>query len=295
MHCDYNNDDDQGHSYGYCAKIFMLKIIVFGDIMGSIGRKALAKKLPELRQKYGANLVIANCENLAHGMGVTSKTLREIFAAGVDFCTSGNHVWDKKDELKKILQDKQLKDKIVRPANYKKIYKKLGEGYKILTLGRQKILIINLSGRVLMKAEGQKVHPPLIVLQEILEKNKKKKISAILVDFHAEATSEKRALGWFADGKVSLFWGTHTHTPTADAQIQPYGTGYVTDLGMCGARDSVIGENKDMVIESLKHKNAKLKHDIPEHGWAKIQGIYAEIDGEKTKKIARILEEVEIE
>lgn len=283
----------------------MIKIIILGDIMGSIGRKALTKKLPEMRQKYGADLVIANCENLAHGMGVTSKTLREIFAAGVDFCTSGNHVWDKKEELKIILEDKQLKDKIIRPANYKKIYRKLGEGYKIFTIGKDptshkasrgedKILIINLSGRVLMKAEGLKVHSPLVVLQEILEKNKKKKISATLVDFHAEATSEKRALGWFADGKVSLFWGTHTHTPTADLQIQPHGTGFITDLGMCGARDSVIGENKDMVIESLKHKDAKLKHNIPERGWAKIQGIYAEIDGKKTKKIQQISEEVEI-
>ncbi len=272
----------------------MLRVIVLGDIMGSIGRKALTKKLPELRKKYGADLVIANCENLAHGMGVTSKTLREIFAAGVDFCTSGNHVWDKKKELKIILKDKQLKDKLVRPANYKKIYRKLGEGYKIITVGNDKILIINLSGRVFMKADGLKVHSPLVALEDILEKNKKKKVSAVLVDFHAEATSEKRGLGYFADGKISLMWGTHTHTPTADLQIQEHGTGFITDLGMCGARDSVIGEDKEAVIESLKRKDAKLKHNIPDHGWAKIQGIYAEIDGKKTKKIEQIAEEVEI-
>jgi len=280
----------------------MLKIIALGDIMGSIGRKALTKKLPELRKKYKPDLVIANCENLAHGSGVTAKTLREIFVAGVDFCTSGNHVWDKKDELKKVLEEKTLAEKIIRPANYKKIYRKLGEGYKILTLGKDKILIVNLSGRVLMKAEGLKVHSPLVALQDILDKNKKKKITAALVDFHAEATSEKRGLGWFADGKVSLVWGTHTHTPTADEQIQPHGTGFITDLGMCGARDAVIGENKDTVIESLKHKDSKLKHDLPEHGWAIIQGIYAEIDGHpsaklragKTKKIERISDEVEI-
>jgi len=270
----------------------MLKILVLGDIMGSIGRKALAKKLPELRKKYKPDLVIANCENLAHGSGVTAKTLREIFVAGVDFCTSGNHVWDKKDEFKKVLEEKTLAEKIVRPANYKKIYKKLGEGYRTITLGKDKILIVNLAGRVLMKAEGLKVHSPLAALQEILEKNKKNTVA--LVDFHAEATSEKRGLGWFADGKVSLVWGTHTHTPTADEQIQPHGTGFITDIGMCGARDSVIGENKDTVIESLKQKKSKMKHDLPDKGWAIIQGIYAEIDGHKTKKIERIRDEVEI-
>ncbi len=271
-----------------------IKILVLGDIMGSIGRKALTKKLPELRKKYGADLVIANCENLAHGSGVTAKTLREIFAAGVDFCTSGNHVWDKKKELKEILEDKQLKEKIIRPANYKKIYRKLGEGHKIITVGKDKVLIINLSGRVLMKAEGLKAHSPLVVLEEIIKETKRKKVDAILVDFHAEATSEKRGLGYFADGKISLIWGTHTHTPTADLQIQEHGTGFITDLGMCGARDAVIGENKEAVIESLKRKDSKLKHNIPEKGWAKIQGIYAEIEGHKTKKIQQISEEVEI-
>jgi len=260
--------------------------------MGSIGRKALAKKLPEIRKKYKPDLVVANCENLAHGSGVTGKTLREIFSAGVDFCTSGNHVWDKKEEFKKVLEDKELKEKIIRPANYKKIYRKLGEGHKIITASGKKILIISLAGRVLMKAEGLKVHSPLTILEEIINGAKRKKVNAILVDFHAEATSEKRGLGWFADGKASLIWGTHTHTPTADLQIQPQGTGYITDLGMCGARDSVIGENKETVIESLKSKKPTMKHDLPEKGPAIIQGIYAEIENKKTIFVKQILEEV---
>lgn len=280
----------------------MLKIIALGDIMGSIGRKALTKKLPELRKKYSADLVIANCENLAHGCGVTAKTLREIFNAGVDFCTSGNHIWDKKEELKKVLDDKELAKKFIRPANYKKIYRKLGEGYKMIETNKKKILIINLAGRVLMKAEGEKVKSPLLVFEEILKATKRKKPDAILVDLHTEATSEKRGFGWFADGKASLVWGTHTHTPTADLQIQPQGTGYITDLGMVGSRDSVIGEDKNIVIESLKQKHPKLKHNIPEKGWAIIQGIYAEIEAgpstklgtSKTKKIQQIHEEVEI-
>lgn len=272
----------------------MIKIVALGDIMGAIGRKALAKKLPELRKKYNADFVIANCENLAHGCGVTVKTLREIFSAGVDFCTSGNHIWDKKEELKKVLADKEMRDKIIRPANYKKNYRKLGAGWKIVSAAGKKILIINLAGRILMKAEGDKVHSPLVSFKEILKQTKRKKPDAVLVDMHTEATSEKRGFGWFADGKASLVWGTHTHTPTADLQIEPYGTGYITDLGMCGARDSVIGEDKEMVVKSLQQKNPKLKHNIPEKGAAVIQGIYAEIEKGKTTKTKQILEEVEV-
>jgi 2',3'-cyclic-nucleotide 2'-phosphodiesterase len=269
----------------------MIKIIALGDIMGSIGRKTLAKKLPELRKKYAADLVIANCENLAHGSGVTARTLREIFAAGVDFCTSGNHIWDKKDELKKVLADKELANKFIRPANYKKIYKKLGEGWKIIEAGGVKILIINLAGQLFMKAAGLQVHPPALILQEILDLNKKKKIAAILVDVHTEATSEKRGLGWFADGKIALLWGTHLHTPTADAQILPQGAGFITDLGMVGARDSVLGIDKDTVIKYILEKKPKLRHNIPEKGPAVIQGIYAEIEKGKTVKIKQLLEE----
>ncbi|MBU1179745.1 YmdB family metallophosphoesterase [Patescibacteria group bacterium] len=277
----------------------MLKILVLGDVMGKIGRKALAKKLPVLKKKYSPDLVIANCENLAHGCGVTVKTLKEIFSAGVDFCTSGNHVWDKKGEFKKVIEDKELCKIIIRPANYKKIHRKAGEGYKIISAGGKKILIINLLGQAFMKAEAEKTHPPIPFLEKILDEYKRKKIDAILVDLHCEATSEKRAMGWAADGMVSVVWGTHTHTPTADAQILPNGTGYITDLGMTGARDSVIGEKKENIIEGMRRKKFKIKHDIPEKGPAVIQGIYAEIENNpstplrigKTTKIKQILEE----
>lgn len=258
--------------------------------MGKIGRRALAEKLPSLRKKYNADLVIANCENLAHGCGVSAKTLREIFRAGVDFCTSGNHIFDKENELKLALKETDIKDKVIRPANYLAKEKKPGKGYKIIKAGGKKILIINLLGQVFMKAESEKVKPALIALDEILKKTKKLKPSAIIIDLHAEATSEKRALGWYANGRVSLVWGTHTHTPTADAQILPEGTGYISDLGMVGARDSVIGEDKDAVIYSLKHGDSKLKHNIPEKGPAIICGIYVEIERGKTIKIKQITE-----
>lgn len=272
----------------------MLKFIILGDIMGKIGRKALEKKLPQLRKKYKPDLVIVNCENLAHGLGVSLRTLKEIFSYGVDFCTSGNHVWDKKPEFEKILEDKELCDKIIVPANYKKIYKKSGNGFKIINAGGKKILIINLLGVVFMKQESEKVKLPIPAVLDIIKKHAGKKIDAVLVDLHAEATSEKQAMGWALDGIASVVWGTHTHIPTADAKILPKGTGYITDIGMVGARDSVIGENKEEIIKSMFKLKQKFKHDIPEEGVAIIQGIYAEISNKKTIKIKQILEKVTV-
>jgi len=270
----------------------MIKVLVLGDIMGKIGRKALTKKLPALRKKYKPDMVIVNCENAAHGLGITTKTLREVLNAGIDFCTSGNHIWNKQEEFKMITKDKSLKDKIIRPANYKKIYRKPGEGYKIIGAPNKKILAINLLGQVFMKKEEEKVTLPIPAALKILDENKRKKINAIFIDLHAEATSEKRAMGFALDGKASLVWGTHTHIPTADAQILPNGTGYITDLGMTGAQDSIIGCSKDGIIETMKHKNKRFKHSIPETGRAVIQGIYAEIENKKCTKIKQILEEV---
>ena len=270
----------------------MLKVLIFGDIMGKIGRKALTKKLPALRKKYKADAVIVNCENAAHGLGITTKTLREILNAGVDFCTSGNHIWNKQEEFKKITKDKDLRKKIIRPENYKKIYRKPGEGYKIINLGKKRILIINLLGQVFMKSEAEKVKLPIPTALKILDENKRKKIDAIFIDLHAEATSEKRAMGWALDGRASLVWGTHTHIPTADTQILPQGTGYISDLGMVGARDSIIGASKEEIIEAMKSTKKRFKHNLPETGPAVIQGIYVEIKNKKTIKIKQILEEV---
>jgi len=272
----------------------MIKVLVLGDVMGKIGRKALTKKLPDLRKKYNPDLVIVNCENAAHGTGISLKTFREIIDAGADFCTSGNHIWDKYEQLAEVLKDKELKNKLIRPANYKKVAKrKIGEGYKILTIKKQKIAIINLMGRVFMKKEEEFLNPPLKTLDKILKDLKKQKVSTILIDMHAEATSEKQALGWYADGRVSLIWGTHTHVPTADMKILPKKTGYITDLGFIGAKESILGESIEGAIESQK-KEKGIKHNPPEKGTALVQGIYAEIEKNKTVKIKQVLEEVEV-
>ncbi|PIR66558.1 MAG: metallophosphoesterase [Parcubacteria group bacterium CG10_big_fil_rev_8_21_14_0_10_36_14] len=277
----------------------MLKILILGDIMGKVGRKALVKKLSDLRKKYKPDLVIANGENIAHGLGVTTKTLHEVHKAGVDFFTTGNHVWNKEIEFKRVMEDNVLRSIIIRPSNYKKIYRKPGKGHKIIKAGGKRILVINILGRVFMKGEADKVTLPIPAALKILDEYKKKSVDAILLDLHTEATSEKRAMGWALNGKASLVWGTHTHIPTADAQILPDGTGYITDLGMCGARDSVIGDNKEEVVSSMMKKNIKLKHSLLENGPAVIQGIYVELGKNlpnskilRTIKIQQVLEEV---
>jgi len=265
----------------------ILKIIFFGDIIGKIGRLAIKKVLPEIKQKYQPDLIIANAENLAHGVGITQKTIDEMIGAGIDFFTSGNHIW-RKDEAKEILNQK--KTVVIRPANYPPVTP--GWGEKVLEIGLKKLLVVNLLGRVFM---GEQLDCPFRKFDEIYKKYEKENIGAILVDVHAEATSEKVALGHYLDGRAQAVIGTHTHVPTADAFITEKGTAYVTDAGMAGAKDSVIGIDKAKAIEMFLTQ-MPLKHDIPEQGLAVVNSVYLEIDlkNKKAKKIERIDSLIEI-
>lgn len=255
-----------------------MTILAFGDIVGKIGREAIKKILPELKEKFSPDLVIANAENLAHGKGVTEKTCQEMLEVGVDLLTSGNHVW-KKEEVYKIFNEKKIP--LLRPANYPPQVP--GEGYKIIEVGTRKVLVVNLIGRVFM---DEQFDCPFRGIDEILAGVDSKELAAVLVDFHGEATSERIALGWYLDGRVSALWGTHTHIPTADQKILPGGTAYVTDVGMVGAHDSVIGMGKEKIIESfLTQINPKL--EIPEEGHSVVNGILIEIDP-KTRRAIRI-------
>ena len=213
---------------------------MFGDVCGKIGRKAVAKILPELKKKYGPDLVIANVENLAHGKGTTVKTLEEMTTAGVDFFTSGDHAFDK-NEVNVILEEKD--SLLIRPANFPDGVP--GKGEKVFEIGTKKVLVVNLLGRVFMKSQYD---CPFKKADEILEKYKDENLSAIIVDFHAEATSEKIAMGRYLDGRVSAVLGTHTHVQTADERILEKGTGYVTDVGMNGPFDSIIGMNPELAL-----------------------------------------------
>ncbi len=278
------------------------KILFLGDIVGKIGRQGVSKILPKLKKKYSLNLIAANVENLAHGQGATLKTLLEIQKAGVDFFTSGNHIWKKK-EIIEIFQRDNLP--LIRPANYPSQVP--GKGYQIIKIKGKKIAILNLMGRVFMK---ESLDCPFRCSDEILKilklkngskkekkylQKKSEKIDAILVDFHAEASSEKVALGWYLDGRVSAVIGTHTHLPTADEKILPLGTAYVSDAGMIGAKESVIGIEKDIIIKKFLNQ-MPFTHEIPRKGICAFNSVLIEIDTRigKAIKIERVDREIEI-
>lgn len=216
-----------------------MKVIFVGDVVGRPGRRALAAVLPQLVSRHGADLVVANGENAAGGLGLTQETALELLRAGARILTTGNHVWKKKEFTEFLDSD----SRVLRPANYPPGTP--GRGHAIVTTtGGTAVGIINLAGRTFMEP----LDCPFRVGRELVE-SLKEKCSVILVDFHAEATSEKVAMGWFLDGKVTAVLGTHTHVQTADERILPGGTAYITDVGMSGPVNSVIGVKKDLIIE----------------------------------------------
>lgn len=226
-----------------------MKILFFGDIVGKPGREALEKILPGLKVKYDADLVIANAENVAHGIGVTEESLGELLSAGVDFFTSGNHIFSGSKESLVLLENKVWP--LIRPANWSA--RAVGDGYRVIEIRTKKILIINLIGRVFIHRQHE---DPFKCVDEMLNEysltdNAGAKIDAIIIDWHAEATSEKKAMGWFLDGRVSAVFGTHTHVPTADARILPQGTAYISDVGMVGVQNSVLGLDKEAIINGF--------------------------------------------
>jgi len=200
-----------------------VRVLFIGDVVGQPGRRVVAALLPALRQELGLDVVIANGENVAAGRGLTLRTAKELFEAGVDVLTSGNHIWDQRE----IIEQLDGEAPILRPANYPP-----GTPGKGL-LRCKGLTVLNLQGRTFMDA----IDCPFRTADALLKDAE----GPVVVDMHAEATSEKQAMGWYLDGRVAAVLGSHTHVPTADARILPQRTAYVTDAGMCGARDSVIG------------------------------------------------------
>lgn len=218
-----------------------MKVLFIGDIVGEPGRKALRNGLPSLIDKLKIDFVIANAENAAGGFGITKSICEEIFSVGVNILTSGNHIWDKKEAIQYIMEEKRL----LRPANYPD--EAPGYGSIIAeTPAGEKIAVLNLSGRVFMNQLDCPFKTAKTVLHRIKEETR-----VVIVDFHAEATSEKAAIGWFLDGEVSAVIGTHTHVQTADEKILPEGTAFITDVGMTGPVNSIIGVKKEMVISKF--------------------------------------------
>jgi len=217
-----------------------MKILFIGDIVGNPGREAIAKLLPKLKQEFNIDLTVANAENAAGGAGLTPSVADELFRYGCDVLTTGDHIWDRK-EIKEALDRNPL---LIRPANFPQGAP--GKGWCIFKSRKgENVAVVNLEGRVFMRYQ---IDCPFKAAKNILEELKGK-TSIILVDMHAEATSEKMALAHFLDGAVTAVVGTHTHIQTADEKILAGGTAYITDLGMTGPYDSVIGQRKEKIIE----------------------------------------------
>jgi metallophosphoesterase (TIGR00282 family) len=218
-----------------------MKVLFIGDIVGEAGRKAIRRGIPNITERLKIDFVIANVENAAGGFGITQDVGEEILSLGVDVLTSGNHIWDKKEAVSYIAEEQRL----LRPANYPEDVP--GQGSVVIDTHRgDRIAVLNISGRVFM---NQTDNPFRISKREILKL--KKHTNIIIVDFHAEATSEKSAFGWFLDGEVSAVIGTHTHVQTADETILPKGTAFITDVGMTGPINSVIGIKKDIILRKF--------------------------------------------
>ena len=223
-----------------------MKIIYFGDIVGRSGRTAVLASLDEIRRRYAPDLMIANGENAAHGFGITEKICNEFFEAGIDVITTGNHVWDQREITSYIADEPRL----LRPNNYPKLTPGMGIGVFTTASGRR-ALVVQVMGRLFMEA----LDDPFASVDEALRNHRLgSSVDAIVVDIHAEATSEKMAMGVFLDGRVSMVVGSHSHVPTADARVLPGGTAYQTDAGMCGDYNSVIGMKKDVALARFIRK-----------------------------------------
>jgi 2',3'-cyclic-nucleotide 2'-phosphodiesterase len=254
-----------------------MNILFLGDIVGRAGRTAVRDLLPTLKAKYHPEYVIANGENSAAGFGITRSVYDElIYDYDINTLTSGNHVWDKKE----IFKDFPTMEKLLRPANYPECMH--GKGYRIDTVQGTGICVVSLLGRVFVHSG---IDCPFRTMDKILAEVKDK-AKIIIVDFHAETTSEKRALGFYLDGRVSAVIGTHTHVQTADEQILPNGTAYITDAGMVGPRDSVLGMQTQTAINRFLY-GINERFEVVESGTVDLCGCLVTID-ETTGKATEI-------
>lgn len=255
-----------------------MNILAIGDVFGKTGCEYLMKKLPQIKRDNKIDLVIANGENSAEGNGILPSSADMLFAAGVDVITGGNHTLRRK-EIFSSLDENPF---ILRPANLPKSIP--GKGLTFVDLGYTTVAVISLLGVIYM----ENMACPFETAEKLIDEAKEQGVKTIIVDIHAEATSEKRALGFYLDGKVSAVFGTHTHIQTADEQILPLGTGYITDIGMTGVKQSVLGVDKDIVISKMKDK-LPLKF-YAASGECELNGCIFEVDkaNGKTLSVRRI-------
>ncbi len=255
-----------------------MRILYCGDLVGKPGRQVLQDNLPRLREELKLDFVLVNGENAAHGFGITAKICKELYSQGADAITTGNHVWDQREILSYIESD----PKLIRPMNYPAGTP--GRGAQVYTTAKgRKVLVMQVLGRLFMDAMDD---PFAAIDRELTKYRLGSTVDAILVDIHAEATSEKFSMGHFLDGRVSMVVGTHTHIPSADAQILPGGTAYQTDVGMCGNYNSVIGMKKEVAIARFTKKVPGNRLE-PSEGEGTLCAVYIETD-DRTGKATKI-------
>jgi 2',3'-cyclic-nucleotide 2'-phosphodiesterase len=262
-----------------------MRIGFFGDVVGRSGREGLAEHLPGLRRQLQLEFVIINAENAAAGFGITESTAKELFEAGADCLTLGNHSWDQKEAMTYIVREPRM----IRPVNYPAMAHAPGRGSQLFdTPSGKRVLVVNVLGRVFMDA----LDDPFAAVDKELEACPLGAVAdAVIVDIHAEATSEKMAMGHFCDGRASLVVGTHSHVPTADAQVLPGGTAYQTDAGACADYDSVIGNQKEEPLRRFTTRISGGRYK-PAEGPATVCGVYLETD--PATGLARRIEPIRI-
>jgi metallophosphoesterase (TIGR00282 family) len=215
-----------------------MRVLFIGDVVGSPGRQGLRETMPQLRERYAPDLVIVNGENSAGGMGITERTANDLFGAGAGVITSGNHVYRHREAYEFLDRE----ERVLRPANYPQANP--GRGHGVFEVNGMKVRVINLSGGVGLRV----ARSPFDAVDSILDHHD---ADAVIVDYHAEVTSEKVAMGWHLDGRAAAVFGTHTHVPTADGRVLPGGTAFISDVGMTGSRESVLGVKPEQALRSL--------------------------------------------
>lgn len=256
-----------------------MNILFIGDVVGSLGRDMIKEYVPKLKEKYRPHITIINGENAAGGRGITEKIYRGFLEVGAQAVTLGNHTWDNREIFEFINDAKYM----VRPANFPD--NNPGKGMIFLKMNQIEIAVINLQGRTFMQPSDD----PFTIADELV-KEARERTPFIFVDFHGEATSEKQAIGWYLDGKVSAVVGTHTHVQTADERILPNGTAYISDVGMTGPYDGILGMEREAVIKRFL-TNLPVRFDVPKEGRTQLSAVLIELN-DKTgaaKKIQRIL------
>lgn len=247
-----------------------MRLAFFGDVVGRAGRVALCERLPELKRRLRLDFIGVNAENAAGGFGLTESIANDMFEAGADCLTLGNHAWDQREAIAYIEREPRL----LRAANYPPLTMAPGRGANLFQLGDRNVLVVTVMGRVFMDALDC---PFSAVEREVSACPLGLVADAVIVEVHGEATSEKQGMGHFLDGRASLVFGTHTHVPSADTRILPGGTAFQTELGMCGDYDSVIGMNKNIAVRKLSSRMPYQRHE-PAEGQGLASGIFVETD-----------------